>query len=626
MVLLLVGMLASVFNVQVSPTFGTYDVNHELNDYEKEVEALEATTLIQVLQSIGDGVDWEKAIYAGVLFNKKAKADLEALIDNYASAGDWQNVLKWTVICRKLGIEREDAIKAALDGLQMVGPLPRTALSGVYFCVEDKFALFGYYYAEKYNYRLDKWNKTDGYNFFKTVINNVSHPVLFIDANGNTVGYSRYYDESASTVQCFLIFYELGITDAFNDALYWWNWINDNFWYQNTHYKYSLSWADYECEAGFFAKIIANLKYYRTDLENWSRVLADLQNRFLIDKWDSKQWFSGSEGKTTYVVVHHYPSNPQRRLQNTIGAWTALDAVYWELNNASQNTMQDLLRGYGGLDPAWKLLMNPVASLYNNDTRKFRWESTSSLSEEATAYALTLMFLMGIVPKTAVLAFPLEEYTYEYIYDVDPELYSINLDNNSIRVSVVKDGELEFNYGASPVSCTFSSSGVYEIAFSNDWNSIVNISKLQDLPNNRRFLEPSHDVAIVNMTLPSCVLHVKEPITIQITVRNNGFHVETFNLSLTYTGTVDSLIGTQNLTLVPGESKTINFIWIPNRIGKYELKTYTSTIFNDSNPEDNIKSVFIYVLVIDGPYYTYDGMEYWIVMFVKHPVRLIFNW
>jgi len=492
LVLILLGTLAFAFTMQVGNSLEINGADGVQTDVKTGLEALDPNTLAGMIQSIETRVDWGKATYAGVLLHEKSKTDLEIMIDNYATSGDWVNVLKWTAICKKLGIERENAIKSALNGLPMIGPLPWTINYGGtdYFCVEHKFALLGYYYAEKYGYRLDKWNKTNAYDFFKRAIDNNGRPVLFVGASGSTwtIGYGpRYYDEAACTIQCFLIFYEFGTTDALNDALKWWNWTNDNLWYQGTHYKYALSSADYECEAGFFAKIAANLKYYEPSLMNWDRVLSDLQNRFLISKWNSPQWFSGSEGKTTYVTVHHYPSNSQRRLQNTIGAWSALNAFCEEFTNSSQNSMQDMIKGYGGLDPAWKLLLSSIAGLYDNSTFKFRWESTSSFTDDATGHALTLLFLLGITPKTAILAFPLEEYTYEYIYDIDPELYNINLDNNVIRVSIVKEGQLEFNYGNSPVRYTFPSSGIYEIGFSADWNYIVYVSRLQDLPENRRF-------------------------------------------------------------------------------------------------------------------------------------------
>jgi hypothetical protein len=593
-------MMAVGLSVQWYGVAGTQLAGNGPTDSQTSAEAMDNRTLAQVMQSLRGTVDWNSAVYAGMVFNERNKTDLEALIDNYSSAGDWSNVLKWTAISRKLGIERESAIKAALDGLPMVGPLPWTIkYSGVdYFGVEYKFALLGYQYAEKYNYRLDKWNKTNAYVFLKTAVNNEGHPVLFINGNGGTYTISygpRYYDEAASTIQCFLVFYEMGIADGLDQALLWWNWTNNNLWHQDTHYKYGLSWSDYECEAGFFAKIIANLEYYELDLGNWSRVSADLQNRFLIDNWNSKQWFSGSEGNTTHVVVHHYPSNAQRRLQNTIGAWTAMFSFYDDFKNTSQNSMQTMLEGDVATNPAWKLVMDPFAMLYDNSTSEFRWTSGDSVSDEATAYALTLMFLMGIVPKTTAPAFPIEEYCYEYFYDIDPELYSINLDNNTVRLSIDKGGELEFIYGTSPTFHNFSESGVYNIVFSGDWNSVVTVSKYQDLPQNRKFGRQKHDIAIVNITTSPQSPLMNETVTTQVTVFNKGDFTETFNLVLESMHLVGSLIGNQTITLAPRESETLSFAWTPPLPGKYEIIAYTSIIPYEADMTDNTKTDYLYV-------------------------------
>jgi hypothetical protein len=614
--------------------FFTHPTNNLSIIEQIDVDEMVDVPLAQAIQTISENVDWSKAVYAGLFFGEKTRADIETLIDSYAASGDWLNVLKWSVICRKLGIEREDAIKAALDNLQMIGPLPwTTKYSGVdYFCVEEKYALFCYYYADKYQYRLDKWNKTNGYDFFKTAMYNNGRPALFINANGGTwtISYGpRYYDESASTVQCFLIFYELGIAEALNDALYWWNWINNNLWYQNTHYKYALNWADYECEAGFFAKIAANLKYYDNDLGNWSRVLFDLQNRFLIDGWNSKQWFSGSENKTTYVVVHHYPSNPQRRLQNTIGAWTTLLALYTTLENESRLTMQEMLQGYADLAPAWKLLESPEANLYDSVSGKFRWLSSVAVSDDATAYALTLMLFLGIVPKTTTIAFPLEEYSYEYIFDIDPELYNLNLSAATLRVSVINGGQLEFIYGTVPVLCEFPSSGTYEITFSSDWNNILNITKLQDLPSNRKFLTLKHDITIMDISAFPYNPSVNESVTIHAAITNNGNFTETFKVTMSCTFKNSEVYNeTKEATLNPTNVITLNFTWTPEQEGSYRITVYIHNLLEDSNPQDNMKNLIIYVYAIEmkGPYYTWFGIEYWIVQFMNHPIRLISNY
>lgn len=529
-----------------------------------------------------------------MLFSNKTKADLEALIDGYAASADWLDVLQWSAISKKLGVERVSAIEAALDNLPMVGPLPWTiTYDGVnYFCVEQKFALLGYFYAEKYGYRLDKWNITSAYAFFNKAIQDAAHPVLFVDSNSSTwtISYGpRYYDESASTLQCFLIFYEMGIASALDDALRWWNWINNNLWYQGTHYKYAVSWPGYECEAGFFAKTIANLRYYVSDLGNWSRVLVDLQNRFLIDGWNSPQWLGGSG--TTYVVVHDYPGIPETRLINTIGAWTSLLGLYGALDTSFENSMQDLLEGRGGEDPAWKLLMSATADLYDNMTGKFKWASDELFaSDQATAYALTLMFFMGIVPKTATLAFPLEDYTVDDLYDIDPELFNIDLGNASICVSVMNGGQLEFIYGTSPVLCDFPSSGVYKLTFSSDWNSLVNVSRIENLPSGRRFLFGAPgpvNILVTKMTVHRSLVGQLLTFPVDVTtVENHGSNPETFNVTLYANSTA---VETQTVSLAGGGSTTVFLVWNTSGfpVGNYNISASASSVPNETNTADN---------------------------------------
>jgi len=610
--LLLAYMAAFCLSIQA---FGISEKDRTHSDTYATTNSYENMTLAEVLQSFSQTIDWDNALYAGMLFNAKNKTDLEALIDNYSISGDWPSALTWTAICRKLGIERENAIKAALDNLPMVGPLPWTSnyLGVDYFGVEYKYALLGYYYAEKYSHRLDKWNKTEAYNFFRNAVNNEGHPVLFVNANGSTftIGYGpRYYDETASTIQCYLIFYELGITEALNEALYWWDWTNDNLWYQNTHYKYGLNWSDYECEAGFFAKIITNLKYYVPDLGNWSRISLDLQNRFLADKWNSKQWFSATESRSTYVVVHHYPSNAQRRLQATIGAWTSMYNLHWLLDSTSQEAMQGLLRGDGELGPAWRLLMDPITRLYDDVSGEFKWTSSGSVSEEATAYALVLMFLMGIVPRTATLAFPIEEYYYEYMYDIDPELYNMNLGNGTVHLPIANSGEIEFIYGSASTAYNFPESGVYSLVFSSDWNSIVNATKVRELPSNRKFTQLKHNIAIVNVTSSDRSPLIGQTVTTEVTACNKGNFTESFDVILRLLLQNGTEISHQGVSLSPGEFVVVNFTWVPNRIGRQEIEASTSMLPEDADLMDNAMRSSIYVRFVHCGLWNCFALDY----------------
>jgi len=103
-----------------------------------------------------------------------------------------------------------------------------------------------------------------------------------------------------------------------------------------------------------------------------------------------------------------------------------------------------------------------------------------------------------------------------------------------------------------------------------------------------------HDVAIVDINISEQRV-VQQPIHINVTVTNNGGFEETFDVSCNYTLRIDPLIGTQTITLEPGESIILNFTWTPSATGQYEIKAYTSTIANDVNPSDNTKITYIYV-------------------------------
>jgi len=106
--------------------------------------------------------------------------------------------------------------------------------------------------------------------------------------------------------------------------------------------------------------------------------------------------------------------------------------------------------------------------------------------------------------------------------------------------------------------------------------------------------QPIHDIAITQITLPRRTL-CHENIYIYVTIRNKGDYSETFQVSVNYTRILDPLIGTQDITLTPGESIILEFTWTPTNIGIYEIKAYTSTIPEDINLSDNTKIAYISV-------------------------------
>ena len=446
---------------------------------------------------------------------------------------DYLDVLQYCAYSEKMNLtwsKKDTDILYALGNITMIGSLPTTDSSygswhngtGYYanvtaypydFSVDDTWALYGYYYANNSwasSYQ-SKWNITAAYNQFNAAVYysvNTGHGYpspakgmpywIFNDSTGVTM-LDRYYDEQAETIDAYLIFYSLlNQSTALTQAANWWkNFTNQNDWSNNYggYYKYNPTDTEpsFECEAGFFLKIISILKYYLPSLNNYSRVLTDIENRFLSNKWNSYQWLAqilvGSNliNTTEYVVVHEFVGNSETRLENTLGAWQALLGAYLQMNTTYQNNIVDMLSGNttSNIQPAWSLLLN--ASFYNSSTKQFASGSSSpNFNAGSTALGEVTLFQMGIVPSTSTVAFPLEELGYEYTDDIDPVLLVFNLNSTArqVTVPVVQAGTITFQYGESPITYNFTSSGVYLISFTSSWNMISNVTYESALPSN----------------------------------------------------------------------------------------------------------------------------------------------
>ena len=509
------------------------------------------------------------------------QTSMQTMIDNYAATQQWLKVLEWAAICNKLWYNHipEDVrtdINYALGNATMVDYLPWTgdAYSGANdFCVEYEWALYGYYYAAQswalvYNPSITaKWNITAAYSQFDTSVNcSVNTPPnpfpsglpLWIQADGIGMSYShRYYDESADTIECYLLFAGLlNMSDAVNRAVYWWNYLVRTHWTPSPGYFGYTSQGIYECEAAFFLKIISMLKYYYPSLDNWTYVLEDIDNRFLSEEWNSPQWVDASTSLTTYAVVHADPGNTQRRLENTLGAWQALQGVYSELGSAYQSNTADMLSGNQNLQPAWALLLsqyNPVAQkygagLYDAATGMFSegqpagsGYGTFADDANATAQAEILLFMLGIVPGTTTVAFPLEQLNYEYIQDINPEMFQFNLANQTITIPVNNAGTMTFQYGVSPISCSFNQSGIWQVTFSNSWNMIANVAYVSDLRTNNIYFSQI-DTPPYNVTINAhCIT---EGVDVNVSVVFDGSPT-VYTTPCTFT----NLIGTHTFTV-----------------------------------------------------------------------------
>lgn len=447
-------------------------------------------TLASWLTWYTNNAAWTDSImtaYEGMMFNT---ADMSDVVAKFNALTDPKDVLYWAAVLKKYNVESqlETKIKWALDNMPMLSNgLPNVETD--HFAVAYRGVLYaGLYYSAQWNYATTRWNLNTAYNSFKSAVTAAGHPVLWVYGDGSTYTISygpRYYDEAAQTLDVYLIFYDLGVTGALNDAVGVWNWINSNLW-TGTYYKYAVNWNTYECEAGGFYQIIAKLWARYPNLPNIERLKTDINTRFLNSKWLSPQWASGG---TSYHAVLHASEDTQRRLQNTIMAWTSMLGVYNELDSTAKANIQALIGGYTEYpQPAWYYLTHN-SGLYDS-AGGWRWSSSDSgVDVSATTSAAALKLLLGMQPGTASLAIPLEEYQYEYRLNAfDADLFQIDVGAQRLQLAIYTPGTVTFLYGTTPVTGTFSSSGIYTVQFSSDWNTIVSTTRVSDLPSNRVYL------------------------------------------------------------------------------------------------------------------------------------------
>lgn len=461
-------------------------------------------TLISNLTRLINDNDWT-ANSSELIFEVGLQMGIYTLQDvkNWAITQTGISGWKTWVFLDKYGIADKMAIEKLMDGVTIgKNGLPMN------FTVTNRYLLWGYHWAEMYNYSLSIWNVTKAFPNFEWASQNTIGwnlgnssglcPVFFtINETDNTkqgTGTPRYYDEAAETMECFLRFYELGCgIDALIDAENCWNWINavttpsinNNEWsdinpnrgsggqsYWHYGYKPNGSLDLWECESGGFTQIAIHL-YYLSSSIDISNVTLDLENRYLYNLWLSPQW--GGPEYDRGVVIHAYTSNTQLRLENTLMAWSSIYGLYANLTNNYKTSMKEMLEKTEDGGNAWQRLYN--SSLWN-----------SSPMDESIAYTCSLLMYLGIVPQTAVLAIPLSENFYEDTSNLfDYELFNMNITTRTLRVSFIVDGTVTFQYSDKPFDVTVGK-GVYNIVFGSDWNSITSITKAENLPANREYL------------------------------------------------------------------------------------------------------------------------------------------
>lgn len=97
-----------------------------------------------------------------------------------------------------------------------------------------------------------------------------------------------------------------------------------------------------------------------------------------------------------------------------------------------------------------------------------------------------------------------------------------------------------------------------------------------------------HDVAVLGITYSPTSIYIRDIVTINVTVRNEGDTLESFNVTVYYD---DNQIGKQPVTnLMSNESVLLTFNWNTTGImpGTYTLKAVADTVLNENETADNI--------------------------------------
>jgi hypothetical protein len=365
-----------------------------------------------------------------------------------------------------------NSLRIALENMPKAGNLPVTYTYGERpdsFIVHDRFMINMYRYAQNLN--ITRWNINAAYDDFVKAYETLprgsrSGEMLWINLQiGLAESYSsRYYDEHAETLDMFLLFALNGVDNAMSYAEHTWN--NTQAHWNGTIYVYTDGSNIVECEMGNFAQIITEYQNYNNDnITYYERVITDLENKLLANQYDSPGW--GGVG-----VIRHASTNQQKRLYETLANLIALQMLYPQFTEGNQTNFQNMLTN------GWQGLIN--SNLFNNN--KFRFVDTDGYTDGATIFGAMTLFLYGITPQTGSLAINASEERYHDSRTCFPtSQWQFNYTNHSIRIPINK-GTLTFNFGTQNVTQNFPENGVYDIQFSNDWNTIETTSKITNEP------------------------------------------------------------------------------------------------------------------------------------------------
>lgn len=454
-------------------------------------------TLAQQINDVMNAVDWNSCdsdvVHLSVIFKKATLSQYDDAIKSCAGSADWIGVIK-----TKRNAEVDDYNSATIDlylkqGLTnqpMLSYLPQTYQNN--YLVYHRYMLHGYKYAEQLSYEIEKWNKTAAYNDFSRIYDLAGRPFLYCNPITDSFGGSRrYYDECAETLGVFMKFSELDVSEASARANQVWEYINTYNWNEaEQYYPYIGTSGIVECEVAFHTIIGELYAFNNRTLPYMDRCTSDINYKLLQDGWASKLWSN--------YTIRHAETNPQLRLENTLNAFQVMHTYYPypSFNSIMRDSFIQLLTGS---PKAWQGLLQ--SGLYSDASKRFRWSSTGSYDNGATATGAMLLFLDGIIPSTGSLAIPLnDEYYEDTVRSFPASHFSFDYPNTLIKIPVLA-GELKFQFGSTVTSYEFPENGIYEVDFNSDWSSITNATKFASLDPRFSYLVDSVSPALPTYTL-----------------------------------------------------------------------------------------------------------------------------
>lgn len=104
-----------------------------------------------------------------------------------------------------------------------------------------------------------------------------------------------------------------------------------------------------------------------------------------------------------------------------------------------------------------------------------------------------------------------------------------------------------------------------------------------------------HDVAVTNIEAPPWVLQ-DDPVSLDVTVVNQGTYGESFTVTLTDTTDAED-IGSEVVSLDAGDSTTLSFSWYTTDVslGDHTLRAEASTVPDETDTADNSKTTMVTV-------------------------------